>query len=411
MGTFEDKLEKYAKLAVEVGVNVQSGQLLVVTAPLVAADYVRKVVKVAYEAGARYVHVDWTDDQVTRLRYELAPADSFAEYPIPWRAKGWQEMAEGNAAFLSIVSANPDLLKGIDPERINQANKAMGAAMMPFRRYTMSDKVSWSIVAVPSQVWADKVFPDKPAEERVNALWEAIFQATRVDREDPVAAWQEHALTLNSKAERLNERRYRALHYKAPGTDLTIELPERHLWVSADSHNEQGTVFIANIPTEEVFTAPKKDGINGTVTSTKPLSYAGVLIENIRLTFENGRIVEFSADTGYETLKGIIETDEGSRSLGEVALVPHESPISQTNLIFYNTLFDENASNHLAIGKGYAFCIDGGKTMSQEELSRTSLNDSLVHVDFMIGSAEMDIDGILPDGSREPVFRKGTWAF
>ncbi|GFR38135.1 aminopeptidase [Insulibacter thermoxylanivorax] len=411
MATFQTNLEKYARLAVEVGVNVQPGQTLVVTAPLVAADYVRLVVKRAYEVGAKYVHVDWHDDEVTRLRYELAPEDSFAEYPIMWRAKGWQQMAEENAAFLSIVAANPDLLKGIDPVRIQQANKALGSAMQPFRTYTMADKVSWSIVAVPSQVWADKVFPDLPESKRVDALWDAIFKATRIDQEDPIQAWREHTKVLDSKAERLNERRYRALHFKAPGTDLTIELPEGHIWVSAGSYNEKGTLFIANMPTEEVFTAPKRDGINGTVSSTKPLSYGGNLIEGIKLTFKDGKIVDFSADKGYETLKGLIETDEGSRSLGEVALVPHVSPISQTNLIFYNTLFDENASNHLAIGKGYAFCIEGGKSMSADELKEKGINDSLVHVDFMIGSADMDIDGILPDGSREPVFRGGNWAF
>lgn len=406
-----EQLIKYAKLAVQVGVNLQPGQMLVVTAPLEAAEYVRLVVKEAYEAGAKYVHVDWHDDQITRYRYELAPADSFKEYPIMWRAKGWEQMAEDNAAFLSVISANPDLLKGIDAERIKQANIAQGSAMQNFRKYTMSDKVSWSIVAVPNKVWADKVFPDLPADQRVDALWDAIFRATRIDHADPVAAWREHTKTLDSKAERLNERRYRALHYKSPVTDLTVELPEKHVWVSAGSHNEKGTLFIANMPTEEVFTAPKRDGVNGTVTSTKPLSYAGNLIENIRLTFKDGQIVDFSADTGYDTLKALIETDAGSRFLGEVALVPHESPISKTNLIFYNTLFDENASNHLAIGKGYAFCLDGGKSMDAAELARNGLNDSLVHVDFMIGSADMDIDGILPDGTREPVFRNGNWAF
>lgn len=411
MAGFEDQLVKYAQLAVQVGVNVQPGQTLVVTAPVSAAEYVRLVVKEAYKLGAKYVHVDWHDDQITRLRYELAPGDSFATYPIPWRAEGWKQMAEEHAAFLSVIAANPDLLNGIEPERIKQANIAQGQAMQSFRKYTMSDKVSWSIVAVPSQAWADKVFPNLPQEDRVDALWDAIFKATRIDQDDPVTAWHEHTKTLDSKADRLNERKYRALHYTAPGTDLTIELPERHIWVSAGSLNEQGKMFIANMPTEEVFTAPKKDGINGTVTSTKPLSYAGNLIENIKLTFENGQIVDFSADSGYETLKGLIETDEGSRSLGEVALVPHQSPISLTNLIFYNTLFDENASNHLAIGKGYAFCLDGGKTMTNEELAENGLNDSLVHVDFMIGSADMDIDGILPDGSREPVFRAGNWAF
>lgn len=410
MAAHDQQLEKYAALAVEVGVNVQPGQTLVVTSPLFAADLVRKIVKRAYEAGARYVHVEWNDDAVTRTRYELAPADSFKEYPIPFRARGWVEMAEQGAAFLSVIGTDPDLLAGIDPQRIQDANRAANTALKEFRKYTMSDKVSWSIVAVPSQPWADKVFPDLPAEERIPALWDAIFKATRVDLDDPVKAWREHSDNLNKKADFLNKRKYKALHYKAPGTDLTIELPEKHFWVSAESYNTKGHAFMANMPTEEVFTAPLKTGVNGTVASTKPLSYGGNLIDNFSITFKDGRIVDFKAEKGYETLKKLIETDEGSRYLGEVALVPHTSPISESNLIFYNTLFDENASNHLAIGKGYAFCLEGGKDMSEEKLAACGLNDSLIHVDFMIGSAEMDIDGILADGTREPVFRKGNWA-
>ncbi|GIQ67220.1 aminopeptidase [Xylanibacillus composti] len=411
MEAFQHNLEKYAALAVEVGVNVQPGQMLVVSAPIQAAAYVRSIVKHAYEVGARYVHVDWTDDAITRTRFELAPEDSFAEYPIMWRAKGWEEMAENNAAFLSVISANPDLLQGIDPRRVKADNIARSNALQHYRAYAMSDKISWSIVAIPSQVWADKVFPSLDADARVDALWEAIFKATRIDRNDPVQAWKEHTATLDTKADHLNKRKYKALHYQAPGTDLTIELPPLHHWVSAGSVNSKGTTFVANMPTEEVFTAPLKTGVNGTVKSTKPLSYAGNLIEHFSLTFKEGQIVDYKAESGYETLKNLIETDDGSRYLGEVALVPHQSPISQTDLIFYNTLFDENASNHLAIGKAYAFCLEGGKAMSKEEQIEQGLNDSLTHVDFMIGSAEMDIDGILADGTREPVFRKGNWAF
>lgn len=410
MNTYNDQLNKYAALAVEVGVNVQPGQTLVVTAPLLAAPFVRLVVRRAYEVGAKNVHVEWNDDEITRTKYELAPSEAFLEYPM-WRANGWEQMAADNAAFLSIIAANPDLLKGIEPQRIKDANIASSTALQPFRKYAMSDHISWSIVAVPSQAWADKVFPEVSEDQRVNTLWDAIFRATRVDKDNPVEAWRQHSDLLDTKAARLNERKYKALHYTAPGTNLTIELPKSHLWVSAGSHNAVGTVFIANMPTEEVFTAPLKTGANGTVTSTKPLSYAGNLIENFSLTFENGRIVDYSAEHGYETLKGLIETDEGSHYLGEVALVPHRSPISDTNLIFYNTLFDENASNHIAIGKGYAFNIEGGKSMSAEQLEKQGLNDSLTHVDFMIGSEAMDIDGILEDGTIEPLFRGGNWAF
>lgn len=404
-------MDKYAALAIEVGVNVQPGQTLVVTAPLLAADFVRKTVKKAYEAGAKTVLVDWFDDEVTRIKFELAPSEAFKEYPM-WRAKGWEEMAANNAAFfLWIIADNPDLLKGIEPQRIADASKASSTAMQQFRSYTMSDKVSWSIVAVPSKEWADKVFPEVEEKLRVGALWDAIFRAIRADLENPVEAWKEHTNTLDSKADRLNERRYKLLHYRAPGTDLKVELPKGHIWVSGGSVNAQGAPFVANMPTEEVFTTPLKTGVNGTVASTKPLSYRGNLIENFSFTFKDGRIVDFQAEKGYENLKSLVETDEGSHYLGEAALVPHKSPISDTNLIFFNTLFDENASNHLAIGNSYAFCLEGGKTMSREELSEHGLNESLTHVDFMIGSAEMDIDGIREDGQSEPVFRKGNWAF
>lgn len=410
MNEFEHNLEKYAALAVEVGVNVQPGQTLVITAPLIGADYVKKIVRKAYEAGAKNVHVEWNDDEITRMKYELAPDEAFHEYPL-WRAKGWEEMAANNAAFLNVIAADPDLLKGIDPQRIQNANKAANTAMANYRNYAMADKIAWSIVAIPSQAWANKVFPHLEDSERVDALWQAIFQATRVDLDDPVQAWREHTDRLDSKAARLNERKYKYLQYTAPGTDLRIEFAKEHKWMSAGSYNSNNTLFIANMPTEEVFTAPLKTGVEGTVSSTKPLSYGGNLIENFSITFKEGRIVDFSAEKGYESLKRLIETDEGSHYLGEVALVPHTSPISKTELIFYNTLFDENASNHLAIGKGYAFCLDGGTEMSREELDAVGLNDSLVHVDFMIGSADMSIDGILEDGTAEPIFRNGVWAF
>lgn len=410
MDQFETNLDKYAALAVEVGVNVQPGQTLILLAPLTAAPLVRKVVKRAYEVGAKNVYLEWSDDDVTRLKYELAPSEAFLEFPM-WRAKGFEEMAENNAAYLYIDASNPDLLNGIDPQRIQDARKTSSAAMRRFNQYTMGEKISWSMVAYPSQAWADKVFPSLPAEQRVNALWKAIFEATRIDQDDPVLAWKRHSDTLEAKAKRLNDRKYKALHYRAPGTDLTVELPKKHFWVAAGSLNEKGTPFMANMPTEEVFTAPLKTGINGTLRSTKPLSYAGNLIENFSFTFKDGKIVEFTAENGLETLQGLVDTDEGSHFLGEVALVPHESPISNSNLIFYSTLFDENASNHFAIGRAYPFCLEGGKEMSLEEIQAEGLNDSLTHVDFMVGSSEMDIDGILESGETEPVFRKGNWAF
>ena len=410
MNRFKENLENYAELAVKVGVNVQPGQTLVVNSTLEGAELVRIIVRKAYEIGARNVIVNWNDDIVNRTKFELAPDEIFNEYP-EWRAKETIELSENGAAFLSVISSSPDLLKNVKRDRIANSQKASGMALKKWRQYMQSDKISWSIVAVPSQAWADKVFPDEAEENRIEKLWDAIFTATRADVDQPVEAWKKHDDTLHEKVDYLNEKNYQKLHYTAPGTDLTIELPEKHLWVGAGSINEKGHSFMANMPTEEVFTVPLKTGVNGTVTSTKPLSYSGNIINHFSITFKEGRIVDVKAEQGEEILKQLVETDEGSHYLGEVALVPFHSPISESNILFYNTLFDENASNHLAIGSSYAFCIEGGKTMNQQELAENGLNESLTHVDFMIGSAEMNIDGIKPDGSSEPVFRNGDWAF
>ncbi len=408
--SFQANLEKYAELAVKVGVNVQPNQTLVINTSLNSAEFVRLVVRKAYEVGAHNVIVNWQDDEVSRTKYDLAPDAAFTEYP-EWRAREMDELADKGAAFMSIVSSSPDLLKGVNPERIANFQKAAGTALSNYRKKIQSDKVSWTVIATPSPAWAAKVFPDAAPEEQVRLLWDAIFKATRADLDNPVEAWKKHDETLHEKVAYLNERRYKKLHYTAPGTDLTIELPEKHIWVGAGSINEQGNHFMANMPTEEVFTVPHRTGVNGYVASTKPLSYGGNIIDNFTITFENGRIVDVKAEQGEDILKRLVDTDEGSHYLGEVALVPFQSPISQSNVLFYNTLFDENASNHLAIGSAYAFCIEGGKTMSAEDLEKNGLNESITHVDFMIGSAEMNIDGITKDDQTEPVFRNGNWAF
>ncbi|AJY77307.1 aminopeptidase [Paenibacillus beijingensis] len=406
---FMTQLDRYAELIVKTGVKIQQGQTLVINATLDGAELVRLLVKKGYEAGAYMVKVNWSDDTVSRLRYDLAPDESFLEEP-KWYAGEMLELVEKGAAVVSIVSSNPDLLKDVPQERIVNHQKTYGKALHKYRQYAQSDKFSWCVVAAPSRAWAAKVFPGSTEEEQMSSLWKAIFKSVRVDQDDPIAAWDEHIRTLNEKSDYLNARKYKKLHYTAPGTDLTIELPEGHLWVAADSINEKGIPFVANLPTEEVFTAPKADGVNGYVSSTKPLSYGGNLIDGFTITFENGRITDVKAEKGEETLRNLVEMDEGSHYLGEVALVPHQSPISQSNILFYNTLFDENASNHLAIGSAYAFNLEGGKSMSQEELKERGLNTSITHVDFMIGSADMDIDGITADGEAEPLFRKGNWA-
>lgn len=410
MTDFEAKLSKYADLAVQIGVNVQPGQILVVNAPILAADFVRMITAKAYAIGASLVKVNWSDASITRQQFEHAAPEVFTEPPT-WYAGEMTELAEKGAAILNVIAEDPDALKGIDPVRISNYQKVRGAALTKYREMQMSDKVSWSIVAVPCQAWADKVFPNVPAEERVSKLWEAIFHTVRLDREDPVAAWQEHLDTLDQKANVLNAKKYKKLHYIAPGTDLSIELPEGHIWAQGDSINAKGHSFVANMPTEEVFTAPLKTGVNGTVRSTKPLSHGGNIIDGFSITFENGRIVSVSAEQGQEALEHLISMDEGAKYLGEVALVPHKSPISESNILYYNTLFDENASNHLAIGMAYAFCLEGGKDMTPDELIAHGLNNSVTHVDFMIGSAEMNIYGITADGTEEPVFLNGNWAF
>ena len=410
MTSFNEKLTKYAELAVKVGVNIQPGQMLYISASIDNPEFARLLTKTAYEAGAKQVFVDWVDDVITRTRYELAPSDSFGEFPA-WKVQEREQLAEQGAAFMSIVSSSPDLLKGIESSRIATFQKAAGTALSKYRQYVQSDKISWTVIAAPSRAWAAKVFPELPEGDQVSALWEAIFKAVRADVESPIEAWTKHDDTLHEKVDYLNEKKYHKLHYTAPGTDLTIELPQGHLWCGAGSVNEKGKTFMANMPTEEVFTVPLKTGVNGVVSSTKPLSYGGNIIDDFKITFKNGQIIKVEAAEGQEVLQQLVDTDEGAKYLGEVALVPHHSPISQSGLLFYNTLFDENASNHLAIGSAYAFCLEGGKKMTQEELKENGLNQSITHVDFMIGSEQMDIDGIKEDGSKEAIFRGGNWAF
>ena len=369
MSNFQVNLEKYAELAVKVGVNIQKGQTLVINATIDQPEFIRIIVKKAYEIGAKNVIVNWNDDAVSRLKYDLAPDESFHEYP-KWRAVELEELAENGAAFMSVVLSSPDLLKGVHPERIANFQKAAGKALKKYRQYMQSDKFSWTVIAAPSKKWAEKVFPNASPEQQVENLWDAIFKATRTDLDNPVELWKTHDAKLHEKATYLNEKRYKKLHYTAPGTDLTIGLPNAHLWSGAGSVNEKGHEYMANMPTEEVFTAPHQKEVDGYVNSTKPLSYGGNIIDDFTLTFKDGRIIDVNAKEGEDMLKRLVETDEGSHYLGEVALVPSYSPISQSNLLFYNTLFDENASNHLAIGSAYAFCIEGGKEMTRDELAK-----------------------------------------
>jgi aminopeptidase len=409
MTALEDKLRKYAELIVKVGVNIQPGQEVFITASIDMALLVRLVASKAYETGASNVHVDWSDEVLSRLKYEKAADDVFTQFPEFETVKRNAFVQKG-AAFISIISPNPDLLKGIDSKRIGNYQKASGQGLAEFRRAIQADKVSWTVVAASTKDWAVKVFPEVAEEQAIEQLWEAIFTSVRLNTEDPVKAWENHNALLHAKSDKLNGKKFVKLQYRAPGTELSIELPEKHIWVAASSTNVDNVPFMANMPTEEVFTVPLKTGVDGYVSSTKPLSYGGNIIDRFKLTFEGGRIVKVEAEQGQDILQQLVDTDEGSHYLGEVALVPHESPISQSNVLFFNTLFDENASNHLAIGSGYAFNVEGGKHMSPEELAASGVNASIAHVDFMIGSAEMDIDGVQADGTVEPIFRQGNWA-
>lgn len=407
---FEEKLQNYADLAVSIGVGLQADQRLIVRAPVEGAPLVRLIAASAYRAGARLVDVMWDDDAITLARFKYAPRDSFEEFPT-WRTDALTQVAEAGDAVLSIYATDPDLLKDQDPDLVAQTKRVADTHMMPFRRKLMSDALNWSIISLPIPAWAAKVFPDGAPEEQMSKLWEAIFKICRVDQADPLAAWREHTKQLAATRDYLNAKQYTALKYTAPGTDLTLGMPENHLWHGGQKETLGGIPFIPNLPTEEVFTMPHKDKAEGVVTSTKPLSYGGVLIENFSLTFAGGRVTKVTAEKGETVLKKLVESDEGAGRLGEVALVPHSSPISQTGLLFYNTLFDENASNHLAVGRAYRFSLENGPAMSDEEFAAAGGNDSLTHVDFMIGSAEMDIDGITQNGEIEPVMRNGKWAF
>lgn len=408
METFEHYLDKYAELAIRVGLNVQKDQTVVIMTPISCAEFVRKLTKKAYDAGAKDVVIDWDDDEVKALRLKHAPESTLREYPM-WRANDLEEMAKNDAAFLQIYAPNSDLLKDVDPERAAISSKTAATAREGFLNYMRNNQVSWLMVSYPTAEWSAKVFPNLSEAERVQKLWEQIFKLTRVDKEDPVAAWNEHIETLTGKQDMLNSKKYKQLHFQAEGTDLYIELAPKHQWVAAGSETEKGVFFIPNIPTEEVFTMPAKTGTNGTVRSTLPLSYQGSLIDGFSLTFENGKVVKATAEVGQEVLNKMLDMDEGARYLGEVALVPYDSPISNSGLIYYNTLFDENASCHIALGNSYPFTIEGGTTMSLEELKQNGFNKSLIHVDFMIGSADMAIDGLSEDGTREPLFRNGNW--
>ncbi|MET0528270.1 MAG: aminopeptidase [Microvirga sp.] len=401
-------LDRLAEVAVRVGLGLKPGQELVVTAPLEALGLVRRITEHAYKAGASLVSTFFSDEESTLLRYRHSRDEGF-DTASAWLYEGMAAAYKNGAARLAIVGEDPSLLAKEDPEKVSRANRARSKAYMPALGLIAGFDINWTIIAAATPSWAKAVFPDDPEDVAVSKLWSAIFAASRVDTPDPIAAWESHNAGLQTRTRMLNEKNYAALHFRGPGTDLRVGLAEGHEWNGGSTKAKNGVVCNANIPTEEVFTTPHKDRVDGTVRSTKPLSYNGTLIQDIQVKFEGGRIVEAKARTGEEVLNKVLETDEGARRLGEVALVPYSSPISQSGLLFLNTLFDENASSHIALGQAYSKCIRDGGTMSEDELASRGSNKSLIHIDWMIGSDQVDVDGITQDGRPEPLMRGGEW--
>jgi aminopeptidase len=412
----DQRLQAYGELAVKVGLNLRAGQRLLIIGPLAsggasleAAPFIRHIVASAYQAGASFVEVIWGDDALQMARFAYAPRDSFGEFST-WLPKALFEHAEAGHAVLSVYANDPDQLKDQPTDLLGAVQQAVSRSVRPFRELISRNQTNWTVVAAAGAGWAARVFPQLPREQQVPRLWEAIGALCRLDRPDPVAAWETHLKALALRRDFLNDKRYSALKYAGPGTDLKIGLPDGHLWVSGRSESRSGIAFAPNLPTEEVFTMPRADRVDGVVRSTKPLSYAGNVIENFALTFANGRAVSVTAERGQAVLQQLVDTDPGAARLGELALVPHSSPVAQSGLLFYNTLFDENAASHVALGSAYKFTMAGGENMDDDTFERAGGNRSAVHVDFMIGSDQLDVDGVLPNGTSEPLMRAGEWA-
>ncbi|KQR78307.1 aminopeptidase [Rhizobium sp. Leaf341] len=403
------KLEKLAEVAVKVGLGLARGQDLVITSPIAALPLVRLITKHAYLAGAGLVTTFYSDEESTLARYEHAPDESF-DRASNWLYEGMAKAYAGNAARLAISGDNPMLLASQDPAKVARANKAMSMAYKPALEKISNFDINWNIVSYPNPSWARQMFPEDAEDLAVEKLANAIFAASRVDVDDPVAAWKAHNANLRERSTWLNGERFSALHFTGPGTDLTVGLADGHEWHGGASTAKNGITCNPNIPTEEVFTTPHALRVEGHVSSTKPLSHQGTLIDHIQVRFEGGRIIEAKASKGEAVLNKILETDEGARRLGEVALVPHSSPISASGVLFYNTLFDENASCHIALGQCYSKCFIDGASLSQDQIAAQGGNASFIHIDWMIGSDKIDIDGLREDGTKVPVMRSGEWA-
>ena len=408
--SLDEKLDRYARLAVHVGLNLQAGQELVISASTEMLPLVRKITEHAYKAGALLVTTMYADDEASLARYRFAANETFDHAP-QWMAAGIAAAFRSGAARLALTGANPGLLAGQDPAKVSRANTAASKANKPAMELITRHAINWSILAAATPAWARLVFPELGEEEGVARLWKAIFTASRATSEDWVAAWKAHSANLHARVSYLNEKRFHALRFHSDdgATDLTVGLAEDHLWAGGGGLSGNGVFCNPNIPTEECFTTPHKDRVDGFVRASKPLSHQGTLIEDIRCRFESGRIVEASSSAGEDVLQRLIGTDDGARRLGEVALVPHSSPIAQSGVLFWNTLFDENAASHIALGQAYATCLIDGENLDGEQLAAKGANSSLIHVDWMIGSGTMNVDGIAQDGTSEPLMRLGEW--
>jgi aminopeptidase len=409
--THQQKLDLLAEVAVKVGLGLQTGQELVMTSSLDTLPLARRITEQAYSAGASLVTTLYTDDEATLMRYHFASDSSF-DHAAKWLYDGIGAAFKSGAARLAIVGGNPSLLSNEDPDKVGRANHAVSQAYRPALELITRHAINWTIVAGATPAWAASMFPseasDKP-EIALEKLWEAIFETTRINTANPVAAWKTHDASLHRRAAQLNEKRYSALQYRGPGTDFRLGLADDHLWLGGGTTAGNGLYCIPNLPTEEVFSTPHKDRADGTITATKPLSHQGTMIEGIQVRFEKGRIVEAHASRGQEVLQKLIDTDDGARRLGEVALVPHSSPIAASGMLFLNTLFDENAASHVALGQSYSSCLRDGDKLTPEQLAAKGANESLIHVDWMIGSGQLDIDGITAAGAAEPLMRQGEW--
>ena len=402
------QLEKYVDLIISGGVNLKRGQYLMINAPLDTAPFARLLQKRAYEAGAADVQIFWSDELSARNRYLFAEDAVLTDIP-QWFVDSRMYYANKGGCAITIAAQDPDVFADVPAAKVAAAQRAGGIALKEYRELMMSSQLRWNVVSVPTAAWANKLFPGKSDEQAVEALWQAIFDTCRVSEPDPAVAWKAHIETLAARASKLNALRLCAVRMQSGnGTDLTVGLAECNKWAGGGDVDPQGVAFSPNIPTEEVFGAPHKDKVNGVVKSTMPLCYNGVMIEDFSFTFRDGRVVEYTARLGFDTLSGILDSDEGAKRLGEFAIVPFDSPVAKTGITFLNTLFDENASCHLALGKGYPDNIDI-KDANEQTLAAHGLNDSVMHVDFMVGATDTRLTGITADGVEVVFFDKGRW--